>query len=132
MGTSGPGASGSMPELHRASSVMRATLCLGLCRGTAPSLGCGQELFLSVTTMVTLLISHRQRHTHIFIQICIFNIHLYMYIYRDKYIDIDILYMHVILLQLKTVMTQGFHRGHREQPLTSTLEGRLLTCVMQV
>lgn len=50
--TSGPGTSGSVSGPRRASRVMRASLCLGLHRGTAPSLGNGQEPLLSVTTMV--------------------------------------------------------------------------------
>lgn len=52
METSGPGISGFVLGLCRASPATKGSLFLGQHRGTAPSLGSGPEPLLSVTTMV--------------------------------------------------------------------------------
>lgn len=52
MVTSGPGNSGSVLGWRRASPARKGSPCTGQPRGTAPSLGTGQEPLPSVTTMV--------------------------------------------------------------------------------
>lgn len=52
MATSGPGTSGFASGRRRASPARKGSLCSDQPRGTAPSLGSGQEPLLSVTTMV--------------------------------------------------------------------------------
>lgn len=112
MGIFGPGTSGFRSVVHRASPARKGSLCMAQPRGTAPSLGSGQDSPLSVTTMV-----RADKHLLLFI--------LKMTIRAS-------LKASVFHAQLMTAVIQAFHLEARGSQATFILDRSSPTCVRQV